>query len=270
NLDGFSEHAKIIMVDIDKAELKKPGVKIDLPVNADIKDVITRLLDNVKETTLPDYSNWLKTCADYKEKYPLITSEYMRNPIDLYYFVSRLDSLSGENNIFVSDAGSSYYVTGQAYRFEKGQREITSGAFASMGLAIPLAIGCSIANKDAQILAVTGDGSLELNIQELKTMSYYNCNIKLFVINNGGYVSIRNTQDMLCNGRYINSDQGRCNEILNLRKVADAFDLPYFNIARFEEIDEKISEIIRQRGPAFVEVVCDNKQKIIVPLKRII
>lgn len=264
NLDGFSKDAKVIMVDIDEAELKKPGVRVDLQVNADVRAVITRLLDMA---TLPDYSEWLKTCTGYKEKYPIITSEYKRNPIDLYYFVSRLDALSREINIFVSDAGSSYYVTGQAYRFEKGQREITSGAFASMGLAIPLAIGCSTANKDAQILAVTGDGSLELNIQELKTMSYYNCNIKLFVINNGGYVSIRNTQDALCDGRYIGSDQGSCDEILNLKKVADAFDLPYFNIERYEEIDDKLSEIMSQRGPAFVEVVCDNRQKIIKSTK---
>ena len=263
NLDAFSEDAKIIMVDIDEAELKKPSVKIHLPVNADVKEVINGLLDKVIGVTLPDYSDWLETCRGYKEKYPLITPEYKRNPIDLYYFVSRLDALSGENNIFVSDAGSSYYVTGQALRFEKGQREITSGAFASMGLAIPLAIGCSTANKDAQILAVTGDGSLELNIQELKTVSYYNMNIKLFVINNGGYVSIRSTQDALFEGRYIGSDQAGRSEMLDFQKVAAAFDLPYFNIQRYEEIDNKVTEIISQKGPAFIEVVCDNNQKII-------
>jgi len=267
NLDAFFEDAKVIMVDIDQAELKKPGVRIDLPVNADVKDVIRGLLDKIPSTVLPDYSGWLETCRGYKKKYPLITPEYKRNPIDLYYFVSRLDALSGENNVFVSDAGSSYYVTGQALKFEKGQREITSGAFASMGLAIPLAIGCSTANKDAQILAVTGDGSLELNIQELKTMSFYNLNIKLFVINNGGYVSMRNTQDALCEGRYIDSDQVGCNAILDFQKVAATFDLPYYIIQKYEEIDDKISEIINQRGPAFVEVVCDNNQKIIEPLK---
>ena len=136
-----------------------------------------------------------------------------------------------------------------------------------MGLTIPLAIGCNTANRDAQILAVTGDGSLELNIQELKTMSFYNMNIKLFVINNGGYVSIRNTQDALFEGRYIGSDQVGCNEMLDFQKVATAFDLPYFNIQRYEEIDDKISKIIGQKGPAFVEVVCDNNQKIIEPLK---
>jgi len=267
NLDAFSEEAKVIMIDVDEAELTKQGVKVDLPVRADVKEVIIGLLDKLDGVTLPDYSDWVEICNNYKKKYPLITPECIRNPIDLYYFVSRLDALSGENDIFVSDAGSSYYVAGQALSFEKGQREITSGAFASMGLSIPLAIGCSSANKDAQILAITGDGSLELNIQELKTMSYYDMNIKLFVINNGGYLSIRNTQDALFGGRYIGSNQAVSNEMLDFQKIAAAFELPYFNIQRYEEIDDKISEIIAQKGPAFVEVVCDNNQQIIKPLK---
>lgn len=265
--DTFSEDAKVIIVDIDEAELKKPNVKADLAVCADVKIVITGLLKKLDSEALPDYGNWMAACRRYKQDYPVVTAEHKRNPIDLYYFVSRLDALSGENDVFISDAGSSYYVTGQAFRFEKGQREITSGAFASMGLTIPLAIGCSVADKNARILAVTGDGSLELNIQELKTMSYYGMNIKLFVINNGGYVSIRNTQDALFDGRYIGSDQVGCNELLDFRKVADAFDLPYCNIKKCDEVDEKIKEIIGRKGPVFVEVVCDSNQKIIEPVK---
>lgn len=267
DLDAFSEDAKVIMVDIDEAELKKPGVNVHLPVNADVKDVIKRMKNKFSDLILPDYNRWIETCRRYKKEYPLVIPEYARNPIDLYYFLSRLDELSGGNHIFVSDAGSAYYASGQALRFEKNQREITSGAFASMGLAIPLAIGSNAAKRDSQILAVTGDGSLELNIQELKTMSHYDMDIKLFVINNGGYVSIRSTQDAECEGRYIGSDQARSNEMLDFQKVAAAFNLPYLNIQTYQEVDEKISEIISQKGPAFVEVMCDNNQKMIKPLK---
>ena len=269
NLDAFSEDAKVIMVDIDNAELEKPGVKIDLPVQGDVKGVVLRLLEKLKGQNIPNYSSWLERCTGYKEKYPLIKEEYKRNPIDLYYFLSRLNALSSENHIFISDAGSSYFATGQALMFEKGQREITSGAFASMGLSIPLAIGSAVARKNMQILAITGDGSLELNIQELKTMSFYNFDIKLFVINNGGYVSIRNMQDTLFGGRYIGSGQVESGKMFNFQKVAAAFDLPYFNIQKYEEIDDRISEIISQKGPAFVEVVCVNNQKIVKPLKKI-
>jgi len=268
DLDAFSEKAKVVMVDIDEAELRKPSVPIYLPINADVKAIIDGLLRRlVGNVSLPDYADWLRLCQDYKAKYPLITTDQEKNPIDLYYFVSRLDAMSGANDIFVNDAGSSYYVSGQALKFEKGQREITSGAFASMGLAIPLAIGCSRAMRDARVLAVTGDGSLELNIQELKTMSSYHANVKLFVINNGGYVSIRNTQSALCGGRYIGSDQVADDQILDFQKVAAAFDLPYFVIQKYEEVDDNLSEILSQEGPAFVEVVCDNYQKIIKPLR---
>ncbi|MEK7376488.1 MAG: thiamine pyrophosphate-dependent enzyme, partial [Candidatus Margulisiibacteriota bacterium] len=187
--------------------------------------------------------------------------------IDLYYFFNRLDATSEKGDIFISDAGSSYYVAGQALRFEKGQREITSGAFAAMGLSIPLAIGAAVKDKDSLILAVTGDGSLELNIQELKTMSVYGLNIKLFVINNGGYVSIRNTQDKLFDGRYICSDQKGSDMMLDFSKIAQAFCLPYYLINDYKDIDKKINEIKSSKGPAFVEVVCDSNQKIYDPGK---
>ncbi|MFH1883208.1 MAG: thiamine pyrophosphate-binding protein [Planctomycetota bacterium] len=268
-LDALNEEAKVVAVDIDTAELCKPGVGIDLAVHADVKICIEKLLDRLAELEMPDYGDWLAECQALKDRYPLVTSDQEKNPIDLYYFVSRLDALSGSRDIFVSDAGSSYFVTGQVLRFEKGQREITSGAFASMGLSVPLAIGCSVADRDARVLAITGDGSLELNVQELKTMSYYDLNIKLFVINNGGYASIRNTQDALFDGRYIGSDQIGCNEMLDFRKVADAFDLPYSKIQRYEEIDDKISEIIKRPGPVLVEIVCDSNQKIIEPVHAI-
>jgi acetolactate synthase I/II/III large subunit len=260
-----SSDKKLVMVDVDTAELSKPSLRVDVAVRADTRDFITKLLDVLKAYDLPDYMDWLEVCRRHKKENPLISKEMARDPIDLYYFVSRLDALSNENHIFVSDAGSSYYITGQVLQFEKGQREITSGTFASMGLAIPLAIGCSVAQDDAQILAITGDGSLELNIQELKTMSYYNLNIKLFVINNGGYVSIRNTQDALCEGRYIGSDQGNGKALLNFPKIAEGFDLPYYRIGGHEEIDDALLAITAQKGPAFVEVVCDNDQTIIDP-----
>lgn len=267
NCDVFSKDTKVVMVDVDDAELKKPGVKINLPIKSDAKLFIRKLLDRIKTSSLPGYNEWLKVCRDYKEKWVIITPEHKRNPIDLYYFLSRLDALSGSNNVFVSDAGSSYYLTGQVYRFEQGQREITSGAFASMGLTIPLAIGCSVSDNDIQVLGVTGDGSLELNIQELKTMACYKLNIKLFVINNGGYVSIRNTQDQLCEGRHIGSDQAKHNWLLDFQKVALAFGLPYFLIENHEEIDGKILEVMSKKGPAFIEVVCDKNQKIIESFK---
>ncbi len=264
DLNAFGNQAKIAVVDIEQAELKKPGVKIDIGVNCDLKFFIPKLTKKVKD--YKPKKQWLMFCQKVKTKYPMVTGDLKRNPIDLYYFMSMLDSKATSKNVLVTDSGSNYYIGGQAWRFENGQREITSGAFGAMGLSIPLAIGASIANKKKQILAVTGDGSLELNIQELKTMSYYNLNIKLFVINNGGYVSMRRWQDTFFEGRRIGSDEKTGVPILNLKNIAKAFDLNYELIDKWEDIESKIEKIMLKKGPLFVEVVCDNKQKLINPL----
>lgn len=267
NLDAFNKKAKIVVVDIEDSELKKPGVRIDFPINDDALGFIDKLNDLLVRYYTSRFHTWLSFCQKLKRENPILTKEMIKNPIDLYYFMSRLDALSGAKHILITDAGSNYYVGGQVFTFEKRQREVTSAAFAAMGLGVPLAIGAAIAKKNAQILAVTGDGSLELNIQELKTMSYYNLNIKLFVINNGGYVSMRNWQDEFFEGRRIGSDKTTGMPVLNLKRIASAFDLKYESIQKFEQIDEKLMRIMNKSGPLFVEVFCDNQQRIIEPIR---
>jgi len=259
-IDAFDRNANIIAVDIEQAELLKRGVNINLPIHGDVKDFISKFDKGVDVKF--DFSSWMERCRSYKIEESLISFDKKSNPIDLYHFVSKIDKLSNDHHVFVSDAGSSYYVCGQSLSFNNAKREITSGAFASMGLSIPLAIGCSAADDDIQVLAVTGDGSLETNIQELKTLSQYNFDVKLFVINNGGYVSIRNTQDKLFDGRYINSDQSSENEILDFSKVSDTFGIKYFLIDDYDKIEDVFKEVTSFKGPAFVEVMCDNNQNI--------
>jgi acetolactate synthase-1/2/3 large subunit len=147
-------------------------------------------------------------------------------------------------------------------KLREGQRELTSGAFYSMGVALPLAVGAAVTEPKAQVIAITGDGSIELNIQELRTVSHNNLNIKLFVLNNGGYASIRQSQDDMVGGRYTDDT-----EVLNFSKISDAFELPYHVLVNYHELDEKIPEILDADGPALIEVVCDQNQKIIEPFE---
>ncbi len=266
NREAFSGKTKIIVVDIEKGELAKQNVKIDLKIHADVAIFIRKFMQKLSGNSFPEWKVWTTACKKLKKNNPMITGGMKRNPIDLYYFISRLDAVSGKNNILVTDAGSNYYVGGQVFNFEECKREITSATFAAMGLSIPLAIGASIAEKKFQILAITGDGSLELNIQELKTMSYYNLNIKLFVIDNNGYLSMRKWQDTYFEGRRIGSDDDTGAETLNLKRVAVAFDLEYHIISDWKRIDENLKKIMQEKGPAFVEVVCDDRQEIVEPL----
>lgn len=256
----FSPDCKIAMIDIDGNETKKPGAKLSAALNLDLKKFVPEIISRLN-TVLPDWSYWTEHCQCLKKQFSFPIQE--RNPIDLYYFMSRLNFLSGKRHIFTTDAGSNYYVGGQVFTFDKGQREITSGAFAAMGTSIPLAIGAAVADPSKQILAITGDGSLELNIQELKTISHYGFNIKLFVINNGGYVSMKKWQDTYFNGRRIDDAEKTGAGTLNLKKVAEAFDMDYALINDFRMVDDNIISLLSNDKPVFVEVITDNHQKII-------
>ena len=163
------------MVDIDRSELKKP-LNVDFKINCDLRDFLFKLDSKLNKKLIPNYKNWLQYCKNLKKNNPIIDSRIKKNPMDLYFFMDKLGKFSQKKSILITDAGSNYYVGGQVWKFEKGQREITSGSNAAMGLTIPLAIGASVAEPKRNIYAVTGDGSLELNIQELKTISHYNLN----------------------------------------------------------------------------------------------
>jgi acetolactate synthase-1/2/3 large subunit len=258
----FSKKTKILMIDIDKAELKKP-LNVDFKINCDLRDFLIKLESKLNKKQIPDFNNWLQYCKNLKKNNPIIERKMKKNPMDLYFFMDKLGKFSKKESILITDAGSNYYVGGQVWKFEKGQREITSGSNAAMGLTIPLAIGASVAEPKKNIYAVTGDGSLELNIQELKTISHYNLNIKLFVINNGGYVSMLNWQDTIFKGRRIDTKKAAGHGTLNLKNIAKAFDLNWLKISRYQDIELNMKKINQVKGPLFVEVITTNKQKII-------
>ena len=262
NFEAFDK-AEIIMVDIDKAEIDKLGDSINYSINSDVKLFLEEINNKSSDISFPSWDNWVNYCDDLKRKNPMVVESQEKNPIDLYYFMKILGELSHNRNVLVTDAGSNYYVGGTVWNFEKGQREICSGTNAAMGTTIPLAIGCAVAEPSFQILAVTGDGSLELNIQELKTISHYSYNIKLFVINNGGYVSMKKWQDDVFDGRRIDTSESTGAGTLNLKKIADAFDLDYIKIDDYKKINDQLIELMSNPNPVFVEVVTDNQQRIV-------
>jgi len=174
-----------------------------------------------------------------------------------------LSELASEDEIVVSDAGSSYYVTSQSFTFNSNkQRYITSGAQADMGFTLPAAIGaCIAANKP--VIGITGDGSFQLNIQELQTIKHYNLPVKLIVWNNNGYLSIRATQDKFFDGRRIGTDPESGVSFPEVEKIAKAYELPYMKINNVNELREKLSDVLVTDGPVICEVICPENQEII-------
>ena len=258
--EALFPNADVIMINNDQNEFNKPGLNLDMKVLLDVKLVLEEVIKKILTKKNKQFTSWTEYCLKLKKDYPIVSSNLAGNPINSYFLVSRLAALSNIKQHFVSDAGSSYYVTGQALDYEFGQKDITSGAFATMGVAIPMAIGASCYDKDAQIIVVTGDGSLELNIQELKTVSQNSLNIKIFVINNGGYASIRESQDEYSEGRYTEDE-----DILDFSKIANAFEMNYEIIDDYISIDEQINKITSNSNPTLIEVVCERDQKIFGP-----
>jgi acetolactate synthase I/II/III large subunit len=258
--EALFPNADVIMINNDQNEFNKPGLNLDMKVLLDVKLVLEEMIKKILIKKNKQFTSWTEYCLKLKKDYPIVSSNLAGNPINSYFLVSRLAALSNIKQHFVSDAGSSYYVTGQALDYEFGQKDITSGAFATMGVAIPMAIGASCYDKDAQIIVVTGDGSLELNIQELKTVSQNSLNIKIFVINNGGYASIRESQDEYSEGRYTEDE-----DILDFSKIANAFEMNYEIIDDYISIDEQINKITSNSNPTLIEVVCERDQKIFGP-----
>ena len=257
NYDQYNSEAKLIMVNLDSNEMYKKNLNVDIPVEIDVKAFMIELINHFSNTEISEqYHGWLNRCNKLKNN--IETNLFEGNPINSYYFIEKLNKYSNKNDIFVNDAGSANYICSQGLKFKKGQRELTSGAFYSMGVAVPLAIGASVTRPEAQVIVITGDGSIELNIQELRTISINKLNIKIFVINNGGYASIRKSQDDMVGGRYTDDK-----EILDFSKVAEAFELPFYIIDDYKDFDFILEKVLSRNGPGLIEVVCDPRQKLL-------
>ena len=256
----FARESKLIVVDIDEDEHKKNTVNIDQLICADVGD----FLENIENKITPKASkDWPNKCIHWKNKWPVYQEGYDTDTVNMYEFTKALSELASEDSIVVSDAGSSYYVTSQSFTLNnKKQRYITSGAQADMGFTLPAAIGaCIAANKP--VIGITGDGSFQLNIQELQTIKHYNLPVKLIVWNNNGYLSIRATQNKFFDGRRIGTDPESGVSFPEVGKIASAYELPYVKINNVAELREKLADVIAASGPVICEVMCPENQEII-------
>lgn len=259
--ETFGREADVIVLDIDPEEHRKSTVSIDHFIHGDVKDFLTRL----PESAVCAPAAWSEKCRHWKNKWPVCLPEYADDSggINLYWFTDRLAALAPDNAVVISDAGSAFYVVSQGFMFTAGQRYVTSGGQAEMGYTLPAAIGTAAAAPDRVTLAVTGDGSLQMNIQELQTLAHYQLPVKLFVWNNNGYLSIRATQRKFFDGRFIGTDPASGVSFPNLEKLCEAYGLKYLRAAVNAELDGVISESIAYDGPVVVEVMCIADQEIV-------
>lgn len=260
----FAREAKVIAVDIDPYEHMKNTVHVDQVIVADAKRVIEKLL-KADGLLLRGYEEWAKICLEWKNKYPVCLKEYYddSNGINMYVFVEELSKAMKDDSVLVTDAGSAVYVPAQGLKTRSAsQRYITSGAQAEMGFTLPAAIGVCMARNAGQTLGITGDGSLQMNIQELQTLAHYRLPVKLFVWNNDGYLSIRATQRKFFDGRFIGTDSMSGVSFPDLEKIAAAYGLRYFRMDKIDMMQEQFAEILADDEPVICEVMSVRDQAV--------
>ena len=252
NFKSFAKQAFRVYVDIDSEELNKPTLYPDIAINADAKKFIKELLKNELPISNP---GWLNQCDDIN-KAPKVLQRHRdnKNYVSHYAFVEELSTvLPPEHHIVTSD-GTANVVTMQVLDLKGDQRLFTNTGCAPMGYGLPAAIGASVHNK---IICLEGDGSLHLNIQELQTIKHYNLPIKLILLNNDGYLSIKLSQKSFFNERYVASEKNSGVSFPNFEKIIKAYDIPYCSIKTNRDIQPTLNQFLQQDGPCVCEVFTD-------------
>ena len=265
NWENFGKNACKIVVDIDENELSKPLVKPDMPVCADLKYFIPELLNltnSHSDFSSSDKNNWLSFCQKLKEKYSFENHPESRQKDDViepYHFTYTLTKCMKANDIFVMANGSACVCTFQNAIVKKGQRFILNSGNASMGYGLPASIGALYEAKGRNVICLEGDGSIMMNIQELQTIVKNNLPIKLFVINNNGYSSIRQTQRNFFEGRMTGSGEDSGVSVPDFVKIGQAFGLKTKLINSPTNIENDILEVLNSDRPILCEVITEKE-----------
>ncbi|NLI78220.1 MAG: thiamine pyrophosphate-binding protein [Candidatus Riflebacteria bacterium] len=256
----FAREAVKVVVDIDRTAHRKKTIAIDLYINADAREFLRQA--NAGAVTKARPSGWLRTCRRWLRQYPVCLPDYAqedRNGINLYQFIDRLSACIRPDDVVVSDAGSVYYAVAQGLR--QGIL-LTSGGIATMGYSLPAAIGAAEA-RNGRVVAITGDGSLQMNVQELQTVVHHRLPVKLFVISNQGYLSIRFTQDRFFAGRRLGEGAASGVSLPHLGRLARAYGLDYCAVRRHRDLDRTIRKVLATPGPVVCEVFGSPDQAIV-------
>ncbi len=264
NWKTWARAAEVIMVDVDPAELKKPTLHVEMPVWADAKDFLTKMDERI-DTPVFAGEEWLTTCRRWKQEYPAVLPrqwEENGKTANVYAFVRYLSSRLPENSLTAVSNGACCVVGNQAYVIQKGSRMANNSAVASMGYGLPAAIGTCIGGGRKTTICLEGDGSIMMNLQELQTILTNKLPIKIFLINNNGYHSIRITQSNLFSEHCKVGIGPESNDLSfpEFEKIAKAFGYPYYSAHSNAEMKRVVDEVLKTEGPVFCEIFTDTEQ----------
>lgn len=260
NWENFAAGAYKIAIDIDEAELRKPTLSVDMPIHADIGQFFDVLL--AAEGDCGDHSQWVQWCREVDARFPAAAPEYYEktSPVNPYVFMRELSERLSEGDVTVTGNGSACVCSFQAMRVRENQRLYTNSGCASMGYGLPAALGAAVARRGERVICLDGDGSIQMNLQELQTIVHNRLNIKIFWLNNDGYHSIRQTQTNIFGANFCGVSAESGVSFPEAERIAAAYGLPFVRIDSTEGIAEKLDEVLAAEGPVLCEAVLDPEQ----------
>jgi acetolactate synthase-1/2/3 large subunit len=261
NWDGFAKNAQIVQVDVDPAELKKPFPKIDLGIHADLRTFIDELLQAIENNYLaPKKPGWLNWCKEVQSEFEIKPSDYDEkiNVINAYHLIPHVIDSASENSIIVCGDATACIVPFQTGKIRDGMRMFSNSGSASMGFDLPAAIGAS-QGSSSEIICFAGDGSVMMNLQELQTLAHLGADIKLFILDNGGYLSIKQTQENFF-GRKHGSEINSGLTFPNFTRVCEAFGLQVITLES-DNWRSQVEDFLNTKGPVVFVAHLDRGQE---------
>ena len=262
NSQDYARNARIVQVDVDRAELDKGTLKLAQTVQADAGVFLAELLRQAEDGAgWPDWSEWSNRCAAWRRRYPAVLEEQRAQGkyLNSYALVHLLSDLCTKDDVIVTDVGFAYQCVNQAWRIKMGQRLISNGGTAAMGWGLPAAIGAAFATG-RRVICIVGDGGLMMNVQELATLAHHGLPVKLVVLNNGGYLTMRQSQAHAF-GEHMGSDEAGGLSFPDFSTLARANRLPYHVLRNSRDSHNLLPLAIDGTGPAFIEVMMDPMQE---------
>lgn len=246
-----------VMVDIDLAEMQKPTLNIDMPIHVNLSEFIDKMLvalDGEKE--LPKFERWIEWGRNIEGKIPTLFDD---NPdcegyANSYKFADELFKQLHNGDVVVTGNGTAYTCTYQAMQVNEGVRVFANQGCAAMGYGLPAAIGACVSNESGKTICVTGDGSIQMNLQELQTIVTYKLPLKLFVLENESYLAIKTTQKAFFKGNFTGSNPASGVICPDLKRIAEAYGIPFVRVSNNEALESTISEVLNAEGAMICEV----------------
>jgi acetolactate synthase-1/2/3 large subunit len=263
--EEFAPKAYKIQVEIDPAMLEREQVGVSRKVLSDTAAFLAKMNAVAERLASPALREWRQRSGEWKTRHAATREPHRidQGPVNFYEFAAVLsDQLQGGETI-VTDAGSAYYVMGQAFRLKGRQRYLVSGALGAMGWALPASLGVCAADPEVMAICVTGDGSLQTNLHELQTLKHYGFNVKAFIINNEGYASIRNTQRNFFDGHIVAAGTETGVTAPPLDRLAEAFGLPYVDCANSTQLRSAVCQTLLTPGPVLCGITGQTDQQIL-------